>query len=76
MMKEAGMHDVRTFVFPIVMTTFDEENPLADWLYREAKDAGVVSPAQLELWMSELKDKSAKGTFFSVTNMNVVAGVK
>lgn len=76
LMKEAGLHDVTLKAIPILTFTFDTENPLANWLADEARKTGKIPAREIDQWMGELGDKSARGEFLAVTNMNVVSGIK
>lgn len=75
-LKEMGLTQVDVSVIPISMHTFTDEDPLALWLTNEATEKGVISKAEAELWLGELKAKSGRGEYFAVANMNVVRGVK
>ena len=76
LMNKAGMIDIEVFVVPIIMRQFNSQFPLADWLVRELKSHNKATDTEIDNWMTELTEKSEKGEFLAVANMNIVKGVK
>jgi hypothetical protein len=75
-MKNANMKSIELSPVPIVMTEFNEDNPLGEWLYEEALKNNIVHKKYLDQWMRELKQKSDRGDFYGVVNMNIVTSIK
>ena len=76
LMKKAEMKDISVHPMPLVMRSFEKNNPLADWFYKEALKINFAPQEELDLWMDELTEKSEQGQFFGMVNMNVLGASK
>ena len=74
-MRERGLLEIDYLVFPVISRQFGQ-TPFGDWLRQEARAAHIASDAELDEWSAALEARDAAGTFFSVVNMNLVAGRK
>jgi ubiquinone/menaquinone biosynthesis C-methylase UbiE len=75
-MQTAGFHDL--FVYPWVSVAHREEDGLTQSLWRAAQvacDGGVISPAEQEAWVKELKMRIQAGSFFASIVYFIVKGI-
>jgi ubiquinone/menaquinone biosynthesis C-methylase UbiE len=75
LLKEHGYSEVAVEVVPVVHRNF-LETPFSEWVPTEALKNKVVTREELDRWVAELTEKTARETYFSYVNMVIVAGTK
>jgi ubiquinone/menaquinone biosynthesis C-methylase UbiE len=75
LLKEHGYSEVKVEVVPVVHRNF-LETPFSEWVPTEALKSKVATREELDRWVAELTEKTARETYFSYVNMVIVAGTK
>jgi ubiquinone/menaquinone biosynthesis C-methylase UbiE len=69
------LSEVQIEHFPMIWGDLDE-TPFGEWLKEEAIQANIATEAEMNYWISRLRELSGKGMFYSSANMVIVVGRK
>jgi ubiquinone/menaquinone biosynthesis C-methylase UbiE len=69
------LSEVQIEHFPMVWGRLDE-TPFGEWLKKEVVQVNIATEAEMSRWISQLRELSENGLFYSSANMVIVAGRK
>lgn len=72
---DQGLTDLRIDVIPLVQYRFDD-TPFGNRLIDTAGTQGIITEAEAQLWLSELRQRDQEDRFYSCVNMVVASGGK